>query len=125
MLIALIALALAAQPLVNLPDSTVVLPWNDFQTLYQKGQAPEKLPPVAPRDYTLDNATYTGRLVGKEDDAFGSFTLTLKGRSNKTEGWTVIPVLSTATALRSARMDGKDAPIFLQGGYYTLITNKT
>lgn len=125
MLIALIALVLAAPPVVNLPQSTVVLPWNEFQVLYQKGLAPDKVPPAAPRDYTLDNATYVGRLQGQDEDAFGSFTATFRGRSNKTEGWTVIPLLSTATALRAAKMDGKDAPIFLQDGYYTLITNKT
>lgn len=124
MILALLAAALAA-PTFSSPGGKVELPWNDFQTLYQKGLAPEKQPEKAPRAYTLDRAVYTGRLVGKGDDAYAIFKLSLKGAVHAREGWTTLPLLSTNAALRSAKIDGKDAAIFLDSGNYTLITDRT
>ncbi|MDP2312977.1 MAG: hypothetical protein Q8P41_08735 [Pseudomonadota bacterium] len=123
LLLSLLGSALAA-PTLNIPGGEVTLPWNDFQTLYQKGLAPEKPPEKAPLDYTLDRATYTGRLVGKGDDAYALFKLTVRGNVHKDKGWVTLPLLSTGAALRTAKVDGKDAPIFLRDGFYTLITNK-
>jgi hypothetical protein len=125
----LLALSLAfpasAAPNLNSPGGEVTLPWNDFQSLYQKGLAPEKAPEKSPLDYTLDRAVYNGRLVGKGEDAYGLFKLTVRGNVHKDKGWVTVPLLSTGAALRSAKIDGKDAAIFLQNGYYTLITDKT
>jgi hypothetical protein len=118
----LLSLALAAP--LNSPGGEVKLPWNDFQTLYQKGLAPEKVPEKAPRDYTLDRASYTGKAFGKDEDAYGTFKANFRGVVHKSEGWTLVPLLSTNAALKSAKIDGKDAAIFLNGGFYTLITNK-
>ncbi|MES2643605.1 MAG: hypothetical protein V4850_29235 [Myxococcota bacterium] len=124
LLLALLAPAFAA-PGLNIPGGEVTLPWNDFQALYQKGLAPEKPPEKAPLDYTLDRAAYSGRLVGKGDDAYGLFRLTIRGNVHKDKGWATIPLLSTNAALRTARVDGKDAAIFLRDGFYTLITDKS
>lgn len=123
MLIWLLTLALAA-PKLDLPDASVVMPWRDFQTLYQNSLDPKKPPEVAPRDFTLDSASFAGVVKGEEDERWADFRLTIKGRVHKAEGWALVPLLSTSAALRSARLDGKDAPIFLKDGYYTLVTNK-
>ncbi len=123
MLVFLLSLALAA-PTLNSPNGQVTLPWNDFQSLYQKGLAPETPPEKAPRDFTIDRASYAGRLVGQGDDAYAIFKLTLKGAVHKDKGWVTIPLLSTNTALRSAKIDGKDAAIYLEGGNYTLVTER-
>lgn len=123
MILLLLSAALAA-PTLHSPGGEVTLPWNDFQALYQKGLAPEVAPEVAPRDFTLDRASYTGRLVGEGDDAYALFRVSMKGAVHKAKGWTVVPLLSTTTALRSAKVDGKDAAIFLQDGYYTLVTQR-
>ncbi|MFN7144457.1 MAG: hypothetical protein ACK4YP_11815, partial [Myxococcota bacterium] len=123
MILLLLATALAA-PTLNSPGGQVTLPWNDFQSLYQKGLAPETPPEKAPRAYTLDRAWYTGGLVGEGDDAYAVFRVTLKGAVHKDKGWTTIPLLSTNVALRSAKIDGKDAAIYLDNGHYTLVTNR-
>lgn len=125
MILLLLAAAFAAPATLNSPSGQVTLPWNDFQTLYQKGLAPEKQPENAPRDYTLDRATYAGKLVGTGEDAYAQFKLTAKGAIHKKTGWSTIPLLSAQTALRSAKIDGKDAAIFVQNGWYTLITDRT
>ncbi len=124
LLLALVAPAFSA-PNLNSPGGEVTLPWNDFQTLYQKGLAPETQPEKSPLDYTLDRATYSGRLVGKGDDAYGLFKLSLRGTVHKDKGWVTLPLLSTNAALRSAKVDGKDAAIFLRDGWYTLVTDKS
>ncbi|MDP2305822.1 MAG: hypothetical protein Q8P18_07320 [Pseudomonadota bacterium] len=129
LLLSMASMALAS-PSLNSPGGEVTLPWNDFQTLYQKGLAPEKPPEKAPLDYTLDRASYTGRLVnsrpgGDDEDGYGLFKLTLRGSVHKDKGWVTIPLLSTSAALRSAKVDGRDAAIFLRDGFYTLVTNRT
>jgi hypothetical protein len=42
----------------------------------------------------------------------------------KAEGWVTVPLLPTTVALRSATMAGRDAPIYLQNGWYMLVTDK-
>lgn len=133
----LLALLLLAAPLVasaaeppmppplRTSGGTVELPWNDFETLYRRGLAPATPPdPAAPRAWTLDRAAYVGRVVGTGDDAHAAFRLTLRGEVLLKEGWSTIPLLSTTAALRSAKIGGKDAPIFIQNGWYTLITDQ-
>lgn len=122
MILLLLTAAFAAP--FSSPGGKVELPWNDFQSLYQKGLAPETPPEKAPRDVTIDRATYNGRLVGTGDDAYAVFKLSLKGAVHKEKGWVTVPLLSTGAALRSAKIDGKEAAIFLQDGFYTLVTNK-
>ena len=124
-MIALLLASLAfATPSVTLNGTEVLIPWSDFQVLYQKGLAPEVKPPTAPRDYTLDRASYTGRVVGEGDDAYALIHLSLRGQVHKTDGWTSIPLASTGASLQSAKVDGKDGAIYLDGGFYQLVTRK-
>ncbi len=106
------------------PRAEVTLPWQDFKTLYDQGQAPKEPPAIAPLDYTLDNATYTGKVVGTGDDAYALVHVTIHGRMLKDNAWASIPLLSTNSALKTAKVDGKDAAIYLTDGFYTLITNQ-
>lgn len=106
------------------PESRVVIPWNDFKALYEQGKAPKDKPAPAPRDATLDSAVYSGTVVGEGDDAFASMKLVLKGQVLKPEGWAAVPLLSADTALKSAKINGKDAPIYIDRGFYTFVTNK-
>jgi hypothetical protein len=122
MILLLLSAAFAAP--FSSPGGKVELPWNDFQSLYQKGLAPETPPEKAPRAYTLDKASYTGKLVGTGDDAYATFKATLRGEVLG-DGWVTVPLLSTNAALRSAKVDGKDGAVFLQDGFYTLVTKKS
>ncbi|MFZ5482262.1 MAG: hypothetical protein ACOZNI_36210 [Myxococcota bacterium] len=129
MLVLLALFAHAAEPQLPPPLRTsggeVTLPWNDFETLYRKGMAPKEMPdPAAPRAWTLDRASYAGRVAGQGDEAHAVFKLTLRGEVLQKEGWVVVPLLSTSAALRSAKIGGQDAPVFLHDGYYQLVTNK-
>lgn len=121
-LLLLLSMAFAAP--FNSGGGKVELPWNDFNTLYQKYVIDQQPKPTAPRDWTLDRAVFTGTVVGEGDDAYAIVKLQLKGEIHKKEGWATVPLLGAATALRSATIGGKDAALYVQSGYYTLITDK-
>lgn len=128
MILVLLALLLpaapAATPSLNVPDAHVVMPWNRFEELYQKGMAPKDPPLVAPRDFTLGAAVYTGSVTGEGDDAYANLHVTLRGSVLKEKGWTAVPLLSASTALRSVRINGKEAAIYIQDGWYTWLTDQ-
>ncbi|MCK6522636.1 hypothetical protein L6R49_14490 [Myxococcota bacterium] len=113
-------LSLAAEPAI--PDARVVMPWTDFKKLYEAGKAPEEKPEVAPQSYSLNRATYEGRVSADGESA--TFTAKMQVQVHKDKGWIVVPLLPTSVALKSAKLGGADAPIFLQNGWYTLITDK-
>jgi hypothetical protein len=125
--LALVGLALATltPAYAAEPRAEVTLPWNDFKTLYDKGQAPKDPPAVAPLAYTLDHATYTGKVVGTGDDAYALLHVTIRGRMLRDNAWASVPLLSTNSALKSAKVNGQDAAIYLNNGFYTLVTNQT
>ncbi len=115
----LLSLSLSARA-QDIPTARVVLPWQDFKTLWEKGQAPKDKPAPAPRDWAISSARYVG-VVEEEATLFRS---TMKVEILKKEGWTAVPLLPTSVALRSARIGGKEAPIYLDGGWYTFLTDK-
>ena len=124
--LALVGLALATltPAYAAEPRAEVTLPWTDFKTLYDKGQAPKDPPAVAPLAYTLDHATYTGKVVGTGDDAYALLHVTIRGRMLRDNAWASVPLLSTNSALKSAKVNGQDAAIYLNNGFYTLVTNQ-
>lgn len=111
------SLSLAAD---DIPSAKVVLPWSDFKTLWEKGQAPKDPPIVAPRDYAIGRATYTGVVQGEST----VFTLKMKIDVLKDKGWIAAPLLPVSVALRQARLDGEEAPIYVDNGWYNLITKE-
>ena len=124
MILLLLSLSFAAP--FNSNEGKVELPWNDFRTLLEKynQESDPKVKSVSPRDWTLDRAVFSGRVVGEGEDAYALMKLQLKGEIHKKEGWASVPLLGAATALRSARIGGKDAALFVQSGYYTFISEK-
>lgn len=104
----------------ELPAARVVLPWEDFQQLYERGMAPKDKPEPAPQDAVLSHATYSGRVDG--ESALISARLTLDVLKDK--GWVAVRLLPTTVALRSAKLGNADAPIYLDEGWYTLVTNR-
>lgn len=121
--LALLALTVAT-PAFAEPRAEVTMPWTDFKTLYERGQAPKDPPAIAPLDFTIDHAVYTGKVVGTGDDAYAQIHVSLRGRMLQANHWASIPLLSTNAALRSAKVNGQDAPIYLSDGYYTLVTSQ-
>ncbi len=104
----------------DIPSARVTLPWSDFKTLYEKGMAPEDPPEAAPQDYAISSASYDGTV----DEESTLFQLDLTVEVLKDKGWVTVPLLPTSVALRSARLGGRDAPIFLKDGWYRLVTDR-
>jgi hypothetical protein len=121
MLVLLVAQALAAP--FQSAGATVELPWNDFERLYA-AYAREVHADPAPRAWTLDRAVFAGTIEGEGDAAFARIRLQVKGEVHESKGWTTVPLLGAATALVSAKIGGKDAALFVQDGFYTLVTDK-
>lgn len=105
----------------DIPAARVVLPWNDFRVLYERGMAPEEPPETPPRDYAISRAVYEGEVDGEST----AFTARFRVDVLKEKGWTSVPLLPTNVALRQAKLGGSDAPIYLDGGWYRLITDRT
>ncbi len=105
----------------DLGAARVVMPWSDFRTLYDKGMAPAKPPEAAPHDYTLSKVRFTGQ-VGEDSVIFSA---KLRVDVLKKEGWAKVPVLPGQVALRSAKVGGREAPLWFDGGYYYLLTDKS
>lgn len=106
----------------DMPTAKVVMPWTDFKSLYDKGMAPEDKPQPAPRDWSINHATYAGTVT--EDGTSALFKVDLAVEVHKAEGWVTVPLAPTSVALKSAKVRGKDAPIYLEGGWYMLITDQ-
>ncbi len=104
----------------ELEPARVVLPWQDFKALYDKGQAPQKPPEPAPSAYTLSQSTHDARVQG--DAVFVKARLTVDVL--KKDGWVSVPLLSTRAALVSAKVVGARgaAPVYVHGGYYYFVT---
>ena len=117
MIVLLTSLLASAQ---DIPDARVIIPWRDFQTLYERGQAPVDKPEPAPRDYAISRVVYTGEVVGEAAILKATFQVEVL----KNKGWTTIPLLPTNVALRQARLGRSDAPIYLDDGFYRLITDQ-
>ena len=121
----LLALAFAAAPGVasadDIPAARVVLPWQDFRTLWEKGQAPVEKPDPAPRDYAISHATYEGKLDGEAT----VFHARMHVDVLKIKGWSVVPLVPASVALRQARVGGKDAAVYLDRGWFWYITDRS
>lgn len=104
----------------SLPAARVVLPWDDFQRLYERGMAPKDQPEPAPQDALIARAVYSGRVDGESV----VFQARLGVDVLKQKGWVAVRLLPTTVALRSAKLGNQDAPIYLDDGWYTLITDR-
>jgi hypothetical protein len=118
----LLLLALSTANAQDIPSAKVVMPWSDFKTLYEKGKAPVEKPEPAPQHWSINRAEYNGKVV--EDGKSAVFNVDMKVQVHKDKGWITVPLAPTSVALKSAKMGGKDAPIFISGGWYTLVTDK-
>jgi hypothetical protein len=104
----------------------VTMSLREFLALYEKSREPKKTPPVAPREFTLAEARYKGEVVLVDGEPSSALiTARMRLDVHKTEGWVRVPLLNGAAALESARIDGRPASVVLDGGFYTLVTDRT
>jgi len=120
---AALALGLASAHAAE-PDQ-VTMTLREFLQLYEKSRDRAKPPEPAPRPFSLASARYDG-VVQLEDGTPTSavFEARLRLDVHKAEGWIRAPLLTQEVALESATLDGRPAPIVLEGGAYTLVTDR-
>lgn len=122
-LIGLLALpmgARAAEP------EQVTMSLREFLSLYEKSRDPKKTPEAAPRTSTLAEARYKGRVLMVDGEPSSALiTARMRLDVHKKDGWVRVPLLHGSAALESARLDGRPASVVLEGGYYTLVTDRT
>ena len=115
--------ARSEQGLPDLPGGAVTIPWPDFKELIKELIAPPPVVPVAPvppADYSVNSATYAGRLEGDSAVFSASFAVTILAEKK----WVTVPLLSSEAAVSDVTMDGVPVTLSVTNGMYTVITDK-
>ncbi len=121
-----LALALSAPAFAQDQPDRVTLTLTEFLQMYEATKNRPDKPEKAPRSYAMSHADYTGRVVFDDDEPTSAvFDATFSVEVLKKDGWARIPVLSSGVAVQRARVAGADAPLVLENGAYTLVTDRT
>lgn len=120
LLLALLPLALPAQAQET---ERVVLELDRYLQMYEKNRADK--PEEPPRDHAVSSARYRGEVLFDEGKPYAArFTATLHVRPLRPKGFSTIPLLPASVALETATIDGKEAPVYVESGYYFLVTDR-
>lgn len=88
----------------DLPNSSLSIPWSDFQKILERLTTQGTIePPPPPHDALVTGADYVVRVVG--DNAVADVTVGIQVL--KTKGWSSVPVLSVYAPVLDAKLDGK------------------
>ncbi|MCX4245132.1 hypothetical protein [Paraliomyxa miuraensis] len=100
----------------------VVMKLDEFLKLYEATKEKEA---EAPRDHALASARYSGRVLVEDGRPHAAtFKAKLHVEVLRKKGWARVPVLPATVALQSATIDGKEAAVVIEDGYYTLVTER-
>jgi hypothetical protein len=117
------AVAGAEQALPDLPGGAVTIPWSDFKELIKELIAPAPpppMPPAPPADYSVNSASYVGRLEGGSAAFTASFAVTILAEDK----WVQVPLVSNETAVSDVMMDGAPVTLAVRDGRYVLFSDK-
>lgn len=119
-----LALSLAAPVTARAeePPERVVMKLEEFLRLYEITRKRDEEPP---RESALASSRYRGEVVfedGKPQAAV--FKAKQHIEVLRTKGWARVPLLPATVALQSAKIGGKEAPVVIEGGFYTLVTDR-
>ncbi|HHO53694.1 MAG TPA: hypothetical protein ENK18_23180 [Deltaproteobacteria bacterium] len=120
-----LALGLIGVSAAQQPPEQVTMTLDDFLELYEASrERPDK--PAPPRQFALSSARYDGTVVlDHGEPASAVFQARFRIENLRDRGfWIRVPLLPASVAVRSARLGGSDAPLVLEGGYYTLVTDR-
>lgn len=107
------------------PPERVVISLDEFIQLYEKAKAKTDEPEQPPRTHALSSAAYVGEvLIQDGEPRFARFAATLRVEVLHKKGWARVPVLPATVALHSAKINGKEAAVVIEDGFYTLITEQ-
>ena len=121
---ALVALVLAVPATARAedPPERVIMKLEEFLKLHEKTKTPPEEPP---RDHAIASARYNGEVLFEDGKPYAAkFKLKMRIRPLKKKGFARIPLLPATVAVQSAKIGGSEAPIFIEGGFYTLITDR-
>src|SRR5215207_5934452 len=100
----------------------VVMNLDEFLKLYEASKEKEA---EAPRDHALASARYTGKVLIEDGRPHAaSFKAKMHVEVLRKKGWARVPVLPATVALQTATIDGKEASVVIDEGYYTLVTDR-
>lgn len=106
------------------PDR-VVMKLDDFLELYEKTKKREEDDPTPPRAFAISSARYRGEVLAEGGDPrFALFAADVRVEVLAKKGWARVPLLPATVALRSATVAGKEAPVVIENGFYTLVTER-
>jgi hypothetical protein len=101
----------------------VILKLDQFLDMYDKTKnKPEETPP---RDHTVSAANYDGEVLFEDGKPYAArFTAKMKVSVLAKKGWARVPLLPATVAVESAKIGGKEAPVVIENGFYTLVTDR-
>lgn len=123
-LVALLACSLAWPTVVRAddPPERVTMKLEEFLKLYESTRKRDEEPP---REGALASARYRGEVVFEDGKPTAAvFRAKQHIEVLRTRGWARIPLLPATVALQSAKIGGKEAPVVIEGGFYTLVTDR-
>lgn len=121
---AILAAALASSAIAAEPDQ-VTMDLNQFLKMYEETKNRPEKPEEAPRHFAIASARYTGEVIIEDQDAISAvFKSKMRVDVLREKGWVRIPLLPATVAVQSAKIGGQDAPLVLENGFYTLVTQK-
>ena len=103
----------------------VTMTLDQFLAMYEASKTRPKDKPSAPRPFALSSSRYAGDVVFDDGEPVSAtFTARMTVENLLERGWIRVPLLPGAVAVRSARIGGQEAPLVLEGGQYTLVTDR-
>ncbi|MBN2191238.1 MAG: hypothetical protein JW751_00330 [Polyangiaceae bacterium] len=101
----------------------VVLDLQRFLEMYEKNKAEKPEEPA--RDHAISSGRYRGEVLFEDGKPYAArFSATLHVRPLRPKGFCRIPLLPATVALESATIEGKEAPVYVEGGFYFLLTDR-
>ena len=106
-----------AEPLPDIKDSAVTIPWGDFKEILEKLQTVEPVvDPDPPVPYTLGRGQMTGILADGRLEISAQYPLSVLSK-----GWVLCPLVGTVSPLAEVLIDGKTAPVTDNNGRVSLV----
>ncbi len=106
----------------NIENGMVVLTREQFKELLRKMKKPDVPPIVPPGDYLITKAEYNGVMAQSSTTFDVTFDLEIfkKERTN----YPKIQLMPQNVALRDVKLDGSNALVMVENGWYVLTTDK-
>lgn len=115
-----VSLAVAA----DAPDS-VDMDLQRFLDLYEKSRERREEPPQAPRAWTINSVRYDGTVILDDGEPVSAvFVARARVEALDRKNWVRVPLLPAKVALQQARIGSADAPMYIENGWYTLVTDR-